>query len=377
MASAKQIFQDKRVQLGAILALLAAAGGGAALYFSQAGGGSNNAATLEPGPPPNAGGPGAGGGAPGLVGGAPGAPGVPAGPGAMAPGANRPGLAGAAQPGAPGATARNGALVPVPPGAKGARVAVVAAPVRMIPQDSFADAPAGYGGAAAGGGGRGLGGASSFPGSPGFGSAEGGGGMSPGVAAGRQPAAVGGDKPAPIVAGHLAPSFRGDPFVSFLRSFVMKPPAYSFIAPIRMAARPTPPPPAPVRDPDLRFGPLPVVERRVAGILFDGSVSAILETGAPGAAGTDVRVIQPGATVPSGVPNLEDLTVASITPSLVVLRAQDGRTTTVKLSNVSAAFADQFRSAASGQGAGGGSGQGRPGLGGQSLGAPLGAPGGQ
>jgi hypothetical protein len=355
MANASEIFQNKRVQLiGAVVLGLLLIGGGATYFMTQ----SNTGATPPPGTMV---GPGGATGAPGMPGGSGGPVAMNSGGAAMPMGAPGmvPGMAGG--PGAP-MGAGPGALSGRP--ANVSRTGVVVTP----PRNSFSDAPVGYGGGAvSGGGGMGLGsmpgampsgGPASMPGSasmPG-GMVDGmpGGPMGGGSRAGG--GATGAPKPLPILNGRVAQGARQDPFLSFAHLIVMKPPAYSFIAPIRLASRPTPPPPPPVTDPDLRFGPLPAVERRVAGVLFDGSVSAILETGTPGGAGTDVRVIQPGATVPSGVPTVEDLTVASITPSQVVLRAQDGRTTTVKLSNVPAAFAEQFRNAASGSGVGQGPG---------------------
>lgn len=134
-----------------------------------------------------------------------------------------------------------------------------------------------------------------------------------------------------IARGRTAPAARTDPFVSYRFPGVQKLPAYLYIAPIRMAARPVPPPPPVNPDPDLQYGPLPVVPRRVAGILYNGSVSAILEIGAPGA-GAEVYIVRPGDKVPSGIPGIEELTVTSISPTQLILRADDGRSTTVALS---------------------------------------------
>ena len=169
-----------------------------------------------------------------------------------------------------------------------------------------------------------------------------------------QPPATGGggtgagglDKLTPIVRGKRAEAFRGDPFISYRIPKYVDPPAYAFVVPIRLASQPKPTPP-PVRGgtPEELLGPLPSVDRRVAGILHDGSVSAILETGQPGGAGTDVRIINPGVLVPSGIPGIGDLTVASIGPTQVVLRAEDGRTVAVKLGNVPSAYLGAFQSA--------------------------------
>jgi hypothetical protein len=149
------------------------------------------------------------------------------------------------------------------------------------------------------------------------------------------------------------------------------------LAPIRVASLPTPPKPKPNPDPNIEFGPLPFVPRRVAGILYNGSVSAILETGNPGP-GADVEVVQPGSKVPSGVAGIQDLTVASITPTQLTLRAEDGRTVNVALSAVPAAFSDAFRS--QGQPTGGYPGGGAPGYPGggyPGAGFPGGAQGGK
>jgi hypothetical protein len=167
----------------------------------------------------------------------------------------------------------------------------------------------------------------------------------------------------PIQRGKVAAGYRKDPFDSRRIPKYEDPPVYSFLAPIRMASRPVPPLPPPSDNPDIRFGPLPPVPRRVAGILYNGSVSAILETGTPGA-GAIVDVVSPGSTVPSGIPGVDDLTVVSIGATSVILRANDGRTVTVPLSAVPAAFADSFRN------------QNLPGGGMPGMGPGMGAPGG-
>jgi hypothetical protein len=83
------------------------------------------------------------------------------------------------------------------------------------------------------------------------------------------------------------------------------------------------------------LGPLPYVERRVAGILYNGTVSAILETG-PSGPGAQVDVIQPGSRVPSGIAGIADLTVESIGPTEVVLRSEDNRRVEVQLTGLPA-----------------------------------------
>ena len=180
----------------------------------------------------------------------------------------------------------------------------------------------------------------------------------------------------PIKPNVQAAAFRADPFVSYRIPKIERPGAFNFVAPIRIASRPQPKVKPATGDPTLDFGPLPFVPRRVAGVLYNGQVSAILETGTPGQDGTQIQIIQPGASVPSGVPGLADLTVATISPTQVVLRAEDGRTVTVPLSAVPDAYISAFRGAVGGDpgtGGAGGGGEGAPGLGA----APPGAGGGR
>jgi hypothetical protein len=131
--------------------------------------------------------------------------------------------------------------------------------------------------------------------------------------------------------GRTASGARPDPFVSYRLPKYERIPAYAFLAPIRIAALPEPPKPPKSEDPELEFGPLPFVPRRVAGILYNGEVSAILEIGQPGPS-AEVFIVQPGSKVPSGIANVDDLTVTSISPTQLVLRADDGRQVTVALS---------------------------------------------
>jgi hypothetical protein len=175
-------------------------------------------------------------------------------------------------------------------------------------------------------------------------------------------------KPAPVKNGTPATNARKDPFVSYRILEPQKPPAYSFLAPLRLASVPKPPPLPRNPDPNIAFGPLPYVPRRVAGILYNGSVSAILETGSPGTGA--VEVVQPGSKVPSGIAGIPDLTVASITPTQITLRANDGRTVNVALSGVPTALAGSLQQGGPGPGAPGGYPGGYPG------GAPGGFPGG-
>lgn len=171
-------------------------------------------------------------------------------------------------------------------------------------------------------------------------------------------------KPAPIKPGQES-KYRRDPFVSFVRFIIEKPPAYTLAVPERLAALPKEPPPPPVTSPNEML-PLPPVPRRVAGVLYNGAITAILETGNPPA--SETRIIAPGAKVPSGVPGIPDLTVDSIAMDRLVLRAEDGRTVEVKLSGLSPAVLQSMQ----GQFGGGGGGFGPNG----GFGGPPGAAGG-
>lgn len=164
------------------------------------------------------------------------------------------------------------------------------------------------------------------------GGAAGAGGAAPAGAPAGGAAGGGGAKPKPIRPGVAASGYRPDPFVSRFNFAPPIPPAYTFAVPFRLARPYTPPKPRPsTLPPELQFGPLPQIPRRVAGVLFNGSVSAILETGTPGPSSA-ISIVTPGQTVPSGIPDVPLLTVESITPTQLTLRAPDGRTQDVKLS---------------------------------------------
>lgn len=215
------------------------------------------------------------------------------------------------------------------PGTPSATITPTQAPRRTDDRTSFADAPPGYGGTTG-----------TTPGAP-----------APPVAI--PPTTNGptdtkiGDADANnktkvqfapfIQAGVSAPGARRDPFVSFRFFPPERPAAYNFLAPLRLASQPQPPKPPASDNPELEFGPLPFVPRRVAGILHNGSVSAILETGSAGA--SDVKIVQPGDKVDSGIAGVDQLTVASITATQVTLRADDGRTVSVQLTGSAAAAA--------------------------------------
>lgn len=200
---------------------------------------------------------------------------------------------------------------------------------QALKSTSFRGMPDAYA-AATGGGGGGLGGGgfSAYSGGPGGFAAAGG--------AGNAAATPGAGTDWTKLKKHItrnktAPGARNDPFVSYRFPGVQKLPAYLYITHMRVASIPEPPPPPVSTDPDLQYGPLPFVPRRVAGILYNGSVSAILEIGNPGS-GAEVFIVRPGDKVPSAIPGIEELTVTSISPTQLILRADDGRTTTVALS---------------------------------------------
>ena len=179
--------------------------------------------------------------------------------------------------------------------------------------------------------------------------------------------AAAGGKPPEVKDGQIASGFRKDPFESFLKVVVPEIPAYTLALPRRLAAPYVPPAPKETDDPLKTKGPLPPLPRRIAGVMYNGAITAILETGDPSG---DVmhQVIRPGTKVPSGDPQAGELTVESITLRSLVLRADDGRSLEVKLSGLAPAVADALRgqfSSGSGGGAGApGMGAGMPGMGG-------------
>ena len=298
-ASIKQMLQDRRVQIAlALFALLAVA---AILFLTGVfGGGTSTTAVDEgiagPGGYPGAypGGSSAGsGGYPGGMGGYPG--GMAGYPGGM--GGYPGGMGG--YPGASGGYPGAGI------GAGSSPLATSAAGSKKM-RTSF-DRPQGVGA-----------GLATNPADP-FGGAGAAGGTG-----------VTGPKPLPIVEGKRALAARVDPFFSVTKSRPPEPPpAYLFTVPMRLAAF-RPPPAQIVAGLEVR-PPLPYVPRRVAGILTDGTTSAILETGNPGA-DAQVDLVQPGSHVDSGIPGVPQLVVESITPTQLTLRAPDGRRVTVKLS---------------------------------------------
>lgn len=168
----------------------------------------------------------------------------------------------------------------------------------------------------------------------------------------------------PVKDGALpAGGLRPDPFESMIKLVVPEIPAFTLVLPRRLASQYRPvPPEIKDQDPNLYRGPLPPVARRVAGVMYNGAITAILETGeASGAVRHDV--IRPGSIVPFGLDGLPDLTVESITMTALILRAPDGRTVEVKLSGLPPAVADSLRAQFGGSATGGGA-PSMPGMGG-------------
>ena len=279
-----EIFKDRRVQIGAAVVVLLII---AATLFVTLGGGTGDRGSVSADPSTTPGGADAGA--------------VPAPP-------------------FPGATviSPTGSPTPPVPGPGGNSNATSARQTASADTNSFAGAPPGM---QLGPGGGGV--SAPAPGGP-FGP----GGTEGGLAA----AAPTTSKPAPIKAGVPAQKPRPDPFISFFREVTPQPPAYLYAQPLRVASYPKPRA-VPTSDPIRDLGPLPFVERRVAGILYNGTVSAILETG-PSGPGGQVDVVQPGSKVMSGIAGVADLTVESIGPTEVTLRSEDNRRVQVKLTGL-------------------------------------------
>ena len=177
-------------------------------------------------------------------------------------------------------------------------------------------------------------------------------------------------RPPEVINGQVARRYRTDPFDSLVKIVVASEiPAYVLALPTRLAAPYVPPVPKDAGDPLKTKGPLPRLQRRVAGVMFNGGIAAILETGDPTG---DVRhdVILPGNKVPSGDPQAGELTVESMTMRSLVLRADDGRSIEVKLSGLAPSVADALRQQFSSGSVGGagdtGMGAGMNGMGGSS-----------
>jgi hypothetical protein len=87
--------------------------------------------------------------------------------------------------------------------------------------------------------------------------------------------------------------------------------------------------------------PLPQFQRRITGIMYNGAISAILET----IVNDQIlhEVVSPGSKVYSGIKNL-DLTVSTLTKDYLILRADDGRTVKVSLSGASPNLLNDLKS---------------------------------
>lgn len=184
-------------------------------------------------------------------------------------------------------------------------------------------------------------------------------------------AGAGGIKPSETKQGQVAAGFRADPFESFLKLIVPEIPAYTLAIPRRLASPYIPAAPKETDDPLKTKGPIIPLPRRVAGVMYSGAITAILETGDPAGQSVEHTVIRPGSRVPSFDPTAGELTVESMTLRSLILRADDGRTIEVKLSGLSPAVADALR----GQFGTGGAGSGGVGAG-AGPGAAGGMPGG-
>jgi hypothetical protein len=121
--------------------------------------------------------------------------------------------------------------------------------------------------------------------------------------------------------------FRPDPFESFNTQNVDVVPVKSLVLNRRLASWPN----AEQKNYDISV-PLPYYERRIAGIINNGGISAILETIYNGQ--VYHSVVSPGSKVPSGIPNLF-LNVDMITNNYLILSSEDGRKIKVNLSGAS------------------------------------------
>lgn len=206
----------------------------------------------------------------------------------------------------------------------------------------------------------------------------GGGGMAPmsmpGAGGGMGGGDAAGAKPAPIREGMVALASRKDPFESIFKQVVQITPAWDYVINHRTEAPPKYVPPTTLTgDPDIDLPPLPPVARRIAGVFYNGGITAILESGNP--PDSDITIVQPGAEVESGIPNIPPLVVESITMDNLILRARDGRTVEVKLSSLAPAVRDALRQQF-GSTTGSGMGMGPGGMGSGSMGPGGMGPGG-
>ncbi len=194
--------------------------------------------------------------------------------------------------------------------------------------------------------------------------------------------ATAGAKPAPIRGGIVAMAPRKDPFESLFKQIVQITPAWNYAISHRTAPPYVPKVEPQGKDPELDLPPLPPIPRRIAGVFYNGGISAIIESGNP--PDSTIAIVQPGAEVDSGVPGVGQLVVESISMESLILRANDGRSVEVKLSGLSPSVRDALRqqfaptnTGGTGGGAGFpggmGGGAGRPG----GMGGGVGRPGGK
>ena len=128
------------------------------------------------------------------------------------------------------------------------------------------------------------------------------------------------------IKGIEAKGWRSDPFESHTKLVLQEIPAKDLVLNRRLASYPA------YKNSSINqnsLEPLPQFQRRITGIMYNGAITAILETIVNGR--IIHEVVSPGSKVFSGIPNLE-LTVSALTKDYLILRADDGRTIKVSLS---------------------------------------------
>ncbi len=128
------------------------------------------------------------------------------------------------------------------------------------------------------------------------------------------------------VKGIEAKDWRSDPFESHTKLVLQEIPAKDLVMNRRLAAYPV------YKNNNVNqnaLEPLPQFQRRITGIMYNGAITAILETIVNGQIVHEV--VSPGSKVYSGIKDLE-LTVSALTKDYLILRADDGRTIKVALS---------------------------------------------
>jgi hypothetical protein len=105
-----------------------------------------------------------------------------------------------------------------------------------------------------------------------------------------------GGKPKPIVEGIAAAKARKDPFESLFKPTTLLSPSLFAVthrtAPDLIL---TPSTPAPTGDPSFDLPPLPFEPRRIAGVMYNGAIAAILEVGTP--PNSITTIVLPGTEV--------------------------------------------------------------------------------